>query len=388
MTAGFVALGVGTIVFASQLDRRLGGPGRSGLGPLLLGLSGVATTAAGVLRRDRMSNYPMPGDPRSTSHGGTTGTTSRRRRCVSAGVGLARARDALRARAGVARARETRRCHRRDVHRADGRLPSRRDPAGQRPAPAGRSSRSQSRSWDWSPAKLRERPGDAGTSRRRGPRLGPSSLGTTPRASARRRARSPRRARRPRRNGSRRAGVPRTRPRAGRREGRRRGSRAGTPRYATARSRTSDSCRRRSPCGSAVLELRDARVDALPGSRSRGQVRRFAVGKPSPFPRPWPETTSPSRLHRRPSATAGQARSPPASASRTDVEEIVRSSTSNRGPTRPSGRRAHRGPSGSRPCPSPCPNRKFSPIAACTACSPSTSTSRTKSSADTREKPP
>ena len=63
MTAGFVALGVGTIVFASQLDRRLGGPGRSGVGPLLLGLSGVATTAAGVLRRDRMSNYPMPGDP-------------------------------------------------------------------------------------------------------------------------------------------------------------------------------------------------------------------------------------------------------------------------------------------------------------------------------------
>lgn len=63
MTAGFVALGAGTIVFASQLDRRLGGPGRSGVGPLLLGLSGAATIAAGVFRRDRMSNYPMPGDP-------------------------------------------------------------------------------------------------------------------------------------------------------------------------------------------------------------------------------------------------------------------------------------------------------------------------------------
>jgi hypothetical membrane protein len=63
MTAGFVALGVGTVVFASQLDRRLGGPGHSGAGPLLLGLSGVATIAAGVLRRDRMSNYPMPGEP-------------------------------------------------------------------------------------------------------------------------------------------------------------------------------------------------------------------------------------------------------------------------------------------------------------------------------------
>jgi len=63
MTAGFVALGAGTIVFSSQLERRLGGPGRAGVGPLLLGLSGAATIAAGVLRRDRMSNYPMPGDP-------------------------------------------------------------------------------------------------------------------------------------------------------------------------------------------------------------------------------------------------------------------------------------------------------------------------------------
>lgn len=63
MTAGFVALGASTIVFASQLERRLGGRDRAGVGPLLLGLSGAATIAAGVLRRDRMSNYPMPGEP-------------------------------------------------------------------------------------------------------------------------------------------------------------------------------------------------------------------------------------------------------------------------------------------------------------------------------------
>jgi hypothetical membrane protein len=63
MTAGFVALGASTIVFASQLERRLGGSRPAGVGPLLLGLSGAATIAAGVLRRDRMSNYPMPGLP-------------------------------------------------------------------------------------------------------------------------------------------------------------------------------------------------------------------------------------------------------------------------------------------------------------------------------------
>ncbi len=62
MTAGFVALGAGTIVFASQLDRRLAGPRRPGPGPLLLGVSGVATIAAGLLRRDRMSNFPAPGE--------------------------------------------------------------------------------------------------------------------------------------------------------------------------------------------------------------------------------------------------------------------------------------------------------------------------------------
>lgn len=60
MTAGFWALGLGTIGFAASLERRLGGGGR---GPALLGASGIAICAAGLLRRDRMSNWPMPGDP-------------------------------------------------------------------------------------------------------------------------------------------------------------------------------------------------------------------------------------------------------------------------------------------------------------------------------------
>lgn len=60
MTAGFWALGLGTVGFAAALDRRFGG--RS-VGPALLGASGLAICAAGTVRRDRMSNWPMPGDP-------------------------------------------------------------------------------------------------------------------------------------------------------------------------------------------------------------------------------------------------------------------------------------------------------------------------------------
>ncbi len=63
MTAGFVALGVSTVVFAGELDRRLGGAGRSGYGPALMAASGLALLGAGLFRRDRVSNYPMPGDP-------------------------------------------------------------------------------------------------------------------------------------------------------------------------------------------------------------------------------------------------------------------------------------------------------------------------------------
>jgi Protein of unknown function (DUF998) len=60
MGAGFAALGVSTIGFAAALDRRLGD---GTWGPALLGASGIAILSAGLLRRDRLSNYPMPGDP-------------------------------------------------------------------------------------------------------------------------------------------------------------------------------------------------------------------------------------------------------------------------------------------------------------------------------------
>jgi hypothetical protein len=60
MTAGFMALGVSTLGFAAALDHRLGS---TALAPQLLGASGIAICVAGLLRRDRMSNWPMPGDP-------------------------------------------------------------------------------------------------------------------------------------------------------------------------------------------------------------------------------------------------------------------------------------------------------------------------------------
>lgn len=63
MTAGFVALGACTVAFAAELDDRLGGPERAGLGPLLMGAGGLAMISAGLFRRDRLSNYPMPGEP-------------------------------------------------------------------------------------------------------------------------------------------------------------------------------------------------------------------------------------------------------------------------------------------------------------------------------------
>lgn len=62
MTAGFVALGISTVVFGAELDRRLGGADRSGYGPALLASSGLAMLGAGLFRRDRVSNYPMPGE--------------------------------------------------------------------------------------------------------------------------------------------------------------------------------------------------------------------------------------------------------------------------------------------------------------------------------------
>jgi hypothetical protein len=62
MIAGFVVLGVSTIVFASELRRSLGGHRRAGWGPALLALSGAAAVAAGLLRRDAFLLNP-PGRP-------------------------------------------------------------------------------------------------------------------------------------------------------------------------------------------------------------------------------------------------------------------------------------------------------------------------------------
>lgn len=53
MITGFVTLGACTVVFATELRRQLAAGGRRpGLGPVLLGLGGVAAVAAGFLRRD------------------------------------------------------------------------------------------------------------------------------------------------------------------------------------------------------------------------------------------------------------------------------------------------------------------------------------------------
>ncbi len=69
MTVGFLALGTATVGFAAALEERLGGKGSAkgpvkasaGLGPALIGASGVAMVVAGLFRRDRMSNHPEPG---------------------------------------------------------------------------------------------------------------------------------------------------------------------------------------------------------------------------------------------------------------------------------------------------------------------------------------
>ena len=61
MIAGFVGLGACTIAFGSALKEALGGRGRAGLGPALVRAAGIATLAAGVLRRDRMLLHPADG---------------------------------------------------------------------------------------------------------------------------------------------------------------------------------------------------------------------------------------------------------------------------------------------------------------------------------------
>jgi hypothetical protein len=65
MTAGFLALGSCTVAFASALEQRLSP--RTGIGPALIGVAGLATIAAGVFRRDRRSNFPPPGEPEGQS---------------------------------------------------------------------------------------------------------------------------------------------------------------------------------------------------------------------------------------------------------------------------------------------------------------------------------
>ena len=64
MQAGFVVLGCSAIAFAAELDARVSSSDRpSGLGPALLGVSGVATVIAGIATRDRMSNTVPDGVP-------------------------------------------------------------------------------------------------------------------------------------------------------------------------------------------------------------------------------------------------------------------------------------------------------------------------------------
>ena len=64
MRIGFWTLGACSVGFAAALDRRLQeGPAGPGWAPALLAASGFAIGIAGVMRRDRMSNFPPPGEP-------------------------------------------------------------------------------------------------------------------------------------------------------------------------------------------------------------------------------------------------------------------------------------------------------------------------------------
>jgi hypothetical protein len=61
MISGFLTLGACTFAFASALEEALGGHDRAGLGPALMRAAGIATVAAGLLRRDRMLLHPPGG---------------------------------------------------------------------------------------------------------------------------------------------------------------------------------------------------------------------------------------------------------------------------------------------------------------------------------------
>jgi len=67
LTAGFVEMGFATMAFAVALRQRLGGR-RAGLGPILLGLTGLGAIGAGIFPRDRMLLHPpdQPDDYRQT----------------------------------------------------------------------------------------------------------------------------------------------------------------------------------------------------------------------------------------------------------------------------------------------------------------------------------
>ena len=70
MTAGFAALGVCTVAFGRELHRRLSiGPRGPGLGPALMGAGGLALLVASAFRRDRISNFPPPGEPQRRQSG-------------------------------------------------------------------------------------------------------------------------------------------------------------------------------------------------------------------------------------------------------------------------------------------------------------------------------
>lgn len=66
MSAGFLALGACTVVFAAELEGRLGGWGRAGWGPTLMGLAGIGTVVAGLFPRDRRLNARPGGSTRQS----------------------------------------------------------------------------------------------------------------------------------------------------------------------------------------------------------------------------------------------------------------------------------------------------------------------------------
>jgi len=62
MIGGFLGLGVGTVLFGAALEDALGGVRRAGPGPWLVKTAGVATIAAGLLRRDHHLLPPLDGE--------------------------------------------------------------------------------------------------------------------------------------------------------------------------------------------------------------------------------------------------------------------------------------------------------------------------------------